>query len=665
MTFKFLINSITVFVCFFSTHLLAQTQIIAHRGASFYETENSIAAFKKAFLMQADAIELDIWRTADDSLMVMHDRTTGRTSNKELVMPTSTARELRSLKLNNGERIPYLSEAIATVPKGKKIVIEIKCCWEAGDAGNVFPMLKNILERSGRLNDAIIIAFNINTIADAKQQLPGNKCYYLTGQKEKEDELIEACKKFNLDGLNVHYSILTESLAEKSRKAGLDLLVWTVDNPVEAINARLKNKVIAITTNKPDLIRDVLSQNNYETLYYEQKKSIFEMLPNGTDEIIFLGNSITDVGEWSEFFQNSKIKNRGISGDITLGVLARLDEVIESKPAKIFLMIGINDIANDIHDSIILINYQRILREIQAKSPKTKVFVQSILPTNKNFVKLSMHQNKTEHILYLNEKLKEICKQNNLTYIDVFSAIKDDNNELNPIYTNDGLHLMASGYKVWTEILKPYVNEVSPSSTIKFENPYYLTRLKAHRAETIPPNSVIFIGNSITEQGWWSILLKNNKIVNRGIGGDNTLGILNRLPEILQAKPKKIFLMTGINDITAGRSIDEIAANIEKMVDMIESTSPETILYIQSVLPINDDCLAYEGLKGKNSEVVMLNMKLRDLCKKRNVNYINIAPLLSDEKGSLKATLTKDGIHLLPEGYVIWTNYLKKMKYLR
>lgn len=465
MSFKFLIKSMTVCVCFFSTHLWAQTQIIAHRGASFYETENSIAAFKKAFLMEADAIELDIWRTVDDSLMVMHDRTTGRTSNKDLVMPLSTAKELRNLKLKNGERIPYLSEAIATVPNGKKIVIEIKCCWEAGDAGNVFPMLKNILVRSGKLNDAIIIAFNIKTIADAKQQLPENKCYFLTGQKEKEDEIIEACQKFNIDGLNVQYNILTESLAEKSRKAGLDLLVWTVDKPIDALNARLKNKVIAITTNKPDLIRDVLSKNNYQSVYYEQKKSIFDLLPNGTDEIIFLGNSITDIGEWGEFFQNAKIKNRGISGDITLGVLARLDEVVESKPSKLFLMIGINDIANDIPDSIILYNYQRILNEIKTKSPKTTVCVQSILPTNKNFVKFIRHQNKTEHILFINEKLKEICEQHNLIYIDVFSALKDDDNQLNATYTNDGLHLMGSGYKVWTEILKPYVNELSPSTT--------------------------------------------------------------------------------------------------------------------------------------------------------------------------------------------------------
>ena len=79
--------------------------------------------------------------------------------------------------------------------------------------------------------------------------------------------------------------------------------------------------------------------------YYYHKKAHFENLPNTQDEIIFLGNSITDGCEWSELFQDLRIKNRGISGDITEGVLQRLKEVTESKPSKVFIMIGVNDIS--------------------------------------------------------------------------------------------------------------------------------------------------------------------------------------------------------------------------------------------------------------------------------------------------------------------------------
>ena len=256
---KFL-QSISLFIICGCLTSMAQVQIIAHRGASAYETENSLAAFKKAFVLDADAIEMDIWRTTDDSLVIMHDRTTKRVADRDLIVPESTAAELRALTLKNGEKIPFVEEAIRLVPEGKKIVIELKCGFEEGKAGNVFPMLKDILERSGRVNDAILIAFNSQALADAKKHLPGNPCYYLSGEKDKEDELIATCKNLGLEGLNVHFSLLTKSLTKKTKKAGLDLMVWTVDMPEIAIEAAKRYKVSGITTNKPDLIREAVFQ---------------------------------------------------------------------------------------------------------------------------------------------------------------------------------------------------------------------------------------------------------------------------------------------------------------------------------------------------------------------------------------------------------------------
>lgn len=133
----------------------------------------------------------------------------------------------------------------------------------------------------------------------------------------------------------------------------------------------------------------------------------------------------------------------------------------------------------------------------------------------------------------------------------------------------------------------------------------------------------------------------------------------------MQTKPSKVFLMDGINDITAGRGVEEISANILKMIEICRTISPATTLYIQNVLPLNDDCLAYDGLKGKNTEVVKLNAKLKEICAENRITYIDIASLVSDNSGQLKATLTKDGIHLQPEGYQIWAAYLKKMKYIK
>ncbi|KAA3616736.1 MAG: sialate O-acetylesterase [Calditrichaeota bacterium] len=190
--------------------------------------------------------------------------------------------------------------------------------------------------------------------------------------------------------------------------------------------------------------------------YYLQKKSLFENLPDEKNEIIFLGNSITDGGQWSEMFGNLRIKNRGISGDVTDGVLFRLDEVTASKPKMVFIMIGVNDLARGRSVEYITANYRKIVQRIKDASPKTKIFVQSILPVNPEFNRFKNHVNKTEAILKLNSELQNLTKEFKAQYVDLHSKFVVDENKLNPKYTNDGLHLTGAGYAAWKEIIKNY-----------------------------------------------------------------------------------------------------------------------------------------------------------------------------------------------------------------
>ena len=127
----------------------------------------------------------------------------------------------------------------------------------------------------------------------------------------------------------------------------------------------------------------------------------------------------------------------------------------------------------------------------------------------------------------------------------------------------------------------------SGASAQKFHNAYYDTRRAAHDEEGLQQGAIVFLGNSITEQGWWSLLLKRGDVENRGIGGDNTFGMIDRLPDILKSKPRKIFLMAGINDLTGGQPVDTIVMNITRMADMVHEAVPGCRLYIQSVLPVN------------------------------------------------------------------------------
>lgn len=192
----------------------------------------------------------------------------------------------------------------------------------------------------------------------------------------------------------------------------------------------------------------------FRTTYYEQKRSLFESLPNTRREIIFLGNSLTDTAEWSELFGNKRVKNRGISGDTSFGVLARLGEVTASKPARVFLMIGINDLARAIPDSLLARNYRRIVQRLLTDSPRTKVYLQSILPTNSRFPNFPKHQGRESHIRAMNDTLQQLARQTGQTFVDLRPYLSDAQGQLDARYTNDGLHLNGAGYARWVAALR-------------------------------------------------------------------------------------------------------------------------------------------------------------------------------------------------------------------
>jgi len=194
--------------------------------------------------------------------------------------------------------------------------------------------------------------------------------------------------------------------------------------------------------------------STYRPASYALKVALFKSFPNSTSDIIFLGNSITAGTDWNEQLGLTNARNRGISGDITFGVLERLQEVTEGKPAKVFILIGINDISRNIPDSVILNNYKRMVSTIKRESPRTKIYFQTLLPVNNEFTQFKNHYNKDEHILWLNEQIKLLGKQENITVIDLHPHFLNADKKLDKKYTEEGLHLNAEGYKQWTKVLK-------------------------------------------------------------------------------------------------------------------------------------------------------------------------------------------------------------------
>jgi lysophospholipase L1-like esterase len=187
---------------------------------------------------------------------------------------------------------------------------------------------------------------------------------------------------------------------------------------------------------------------------FHLKAELFKSFPNSVKDIIFLGNSITAGVDWNELLGVKEARNRGISGDITFGVLERLDEVIEGNPAKVFLLIGINDISRNIPDSLIVENYRKMVTRIRKGSPKTKIYLQTLLPVNNTFTQFKNHYNKDEHIAFVNNSLKELAKTYKVQLIDLHPKFQDKEGKLIKEFTEDGLHLNATGYKHWANILR-------------------------------------------------------------------------------------------------------------------------------------------------------------------------------------------------------------------
>ncbi len=194
-------------------------------------------------------------------------------------------------------------------------------------------------------------------------------------------------------------------------------------------------------------------EENYHVKYYKAKKSIFDVMPTNENEIIFLGNSITDYCDWSELFNNSNIKNRGISGDVINGIINRLDQVLKSNPKKIFLMIGINDLSKGKTVKQISKEYEKLIDLIVKKSPETNLYIQSILPTD-NRKKLQIAR-----IIELNKRLNELSKKYNVVYINLFDSFTGKGHLLNRELTFDGLHLNGKGYILWKNEIMNYISK--------------------------------------------------------------------------------------------------------------------------------------------------------------------------------------------------------------
>lgn len=191
--------------------------------------------------------------------------------------------------------------------------------------------------------------------------------------------------------------------------------------------------------------------------YWRQRTSLFELLPISEEDIVFLGNSITDGGEFQELLDRTDVKNRGISSDEINGVRERLYQVTKWHPRKIFLLIGINDISHGLSIKELTDRYGALVKDIREQSPQTKLYIQSVMPINNSFNRYKNLKGRENMIPQLNMELQKIAKENGAEYIDLWGELSDNKGRLKRSFTGDGLHLNGKGYKAWMKAIKPYL----------------------------------------------------------------------------------------------------------------------------------------------------------------------------------------------------------------
>ena len=238
-----------------SAAVAAQPKVISHRGywTAPNSAQNSLASFTKADSVGVFGSEIDVWLTADDKLIVNHDRVYKGT---DINMEKATLKEITSIVLPNGENIPTLDaylRLVATKPN-TRLILEMKSLSDLKREDLATEKIVKALRKYNLLDRTDIIAFSINACLAFKKLMPDGRIFYLNG-----DLAPRSIKKLGLTGIDYSMSVLRKNpkWVEQAHKEGLEVNVWTVDTE-EDMRYFIDLGVDYITTDYPERLQALL-----------------------------------------------------------------------------------------------------------------------------------------------------------------------------------------------------------------------------------------------------------------------------------------------------------------------------------------------------------------------------------------------------------------------
>jgi len=216
---------------------------IGHRGAKAYEPENTLRSFKKALEIGVNAVELDVRKTKDNQLVVIHDADIKRTTNGKGLVSELTLKEIKEFSTEKGEKIPTLKETLDFLDKKVKIIIELK---EAG----VENQLLSLVHENGLQKNVVIVSFieeALRKVRERDKEVETGLIYV------KHKNPIKAALDLNATYLLPLYRFTHTANVQKAHENGLKVIVWTVNKP-EEVAEYTKKEVDGITSDKPDIL---------------------------------------------------------------------------------------------------------------------------------------------------------------------------------------------------------------------------------------------------------------------------------------------------------------------------------------------------------------------------------------------------------------------------
>ena len=216
---------------------------VGHRGARAYAPENTLASFKKALEIGVDAIELDVRKTKDNQLVVIHDADVKRTTDGEGLVSELTLAQVKGFSAEGGEKIPTLAEALDFLDKKVKVLIELK------EAGVEEQVLSIVCER-GLEKNVVIISFLEEALKKVREL---NKSIETGLIYAKHSNPIKAALELKANYLVALYRFTHTATVQKAHENGLKVIVWTINTPEEA-QEYAKKGVDGIASDKPDIL---------------------------------------------------------------------------------------------------------------------------------------------------------------------------------------------------------------------------------------------------------------------------------------------------------------------------------------------------------------------------------------------------------------------------